>query len=441
MFAFGRNLLRLIFALSFATAISGAESGNRVLAILEDEALKVSHKEFLSSVVEAGFEVTTGLSRDGSLRLKEWDEWLFDHLIILAPRAIEFSRAFGVKDVLEFVDSGRNVLFTGDVGFSSKIGELAQECGVDLDGEDTQVLDHLNFAQGSGDAGLPDDDSALIAADTSPTDAITGGFDSGAPVLFRGVAATLPPDTELAVPALLAPSTSYSSGQKEKLSSVKDPAIGRDISLVTLVQARNNARVSIFGSLEMLSDAFFNAKFKVWASGVSHDAPANREFCFKTAMWTFQRRGVLVVEDDRIKHWEMSSKATPEMYRINDDIHFEIGVSEQRDGKKIPFKADDVQLEYTMMDPHIRTNLLPSKEGGVLSADFKAPDVYGVFKFVMEYRKPGYSYIDIVRQAPIRPFRHNEFGRFLVSAYPYYVSCFSIMIGFFVLGFFFLYHK
>jgi oligosaccharyltransferase complex subunit beta len=42
---------------------------------------------------------------------------------------------------------------------------------------------------------------------------------------------------------------------------------------------------------------------------------------------------------------------------------------------------------------------------------------------------------------PVRPFKHNEYERFLVAAYPYYASGFSTMAAFFVFGFFFLYHK
>lgn len=91
-----------------------------------------------------------------------------------------------------------------------------------------------------------------------------------------------------------------------------------------------------------------------------------------------------------------------------------------------------------MLDPYIRTDLQEG-EDGTWFADFKAPDVYGVFKFEVHYRRAGYSYIDIVQQAPIRPFRHNEFDRFLVAAYPYYTSCFSMMVGFFMLGWLFLY--
>ncbi len=44
-------------------------------------------------------------------------------------------------------------------------------------------------------------------------------------------------------------------------------------------------------------------------------------------------------------------------------------------------------------------------------------------------------------QVPVRPFRHNEYERFLVCAYPYYASAFSTLIAFFILGFAYLYHK
>ena len=47
----------------------------------------------------------------------------------------------------------------------------------------------------------------------------------------------------------------------------------------------------------------------------------------------------------------------------------------------------------------------------------------------------------VCAQVSVRPFRHNEFERFLVAAYPYYASVFSTMAAFFLFGFVFLYHK
>lgn len=47
----------------------------------------------------------------------------------------------------------------------------------------------------------------------------------------------------------------------------------------------------------------------------------------------------------------------------------------------------------------------------------------------------------VLLQMPVRPFKHNEYERFLVCAYPYYASALSGMLAFFALGWFFLYHK
>ena len=78
---------------------------------------------------------------------------------------------------------------------------------------------------------------------------------------------------------------------------------------------------------------------------------------------------------------------------------------------------------------------------GTFSAHFKAPDVYGVFKFVIEHKCLGYSSIEQSVQIPVRPFRHDEFERFLSPAYPYYAGAFSVMAAFFLLGLTFLYSK
>ena len=78
---------------------------------------------------------------------------------------------------------------------------------------------------------------------------------------------------------------------------------------------------------------------------------------------------------------------------------------------------------------------------GKFVADVTAPDVYGVFKFVVDYKCLGYSYIHLEEQVPIRPFRHDEYERFITAAYPYYASILSTMAAFFVFGFALLYTK
>ena len=78
---------------------------------------------------------------------------------------------------------------------------------------------------------------------------------------------------------------------------------------------------------------------------------------------------------------------------------------------------------------------------GNYSAHIKVPDVYGVFKFVVDYQRPGFSHVFLSEELPVRPFRHDEYERFLVSAYPYYASAASLMVAFLVLDFCLLYRK
>lgn len=74
-------------------------------------------------------------------------------------------------------------------------------------------------------------------------------------------------------------------------------------------------------------------------------------------------------------------------------------------------------------------------------ARFKAPDVYGVFKFVVDYKRPGLTPIELSHQISVRHFRHNEFERFIPAAFPYYASAFSCMAAFVIFSFVFLYHR
>ena len=57
-----------------------------------------------------------------------------------------------------------------------------------------------------------------------------------------------------------------------------------------------------------------------------------------------------------------------------------------------PIELDDLQLDFTMLDPHVRL-ALPAVRSDATSttyeATFRAPDRHGVFKFVVEYWRPG----------------------------------------------------
>ena len=93
-----------------------------------------------------------------------------------------------------------------------------------------------------------------------------------------------------------------------------------------------------------------------------------------------------------------------------------------------------------MLDPYWRINL-ENKEGAKYETKFKAPDHNGVYKFKIDYQRFGYSHLNIVETTPVRVFRHDEFPRFIPSAYPYYSIVFAVTAGFLLFSIFFLFTK
>ncbi|XP_028100860.1 dolichyl-diphosphooligosaccharide--protein glycosyltransferase 48 kDa subunit-like isoform X1 [Camellia sinensis] len=79
-----------------------------------------------------------------------------------------------------------------------------------------------------------------------------------APVLFKGIGHSLNSANNLAMKVLGASPSTYSANPKSKLSN--PPSLtGSAISLVSVVQARNNARIMIAGSLDMFSNGLFKS--------------------------------------------------------------------------------------------------------------------------------------------------------------------------------------
>lgn len=114
---------------------------------------------------------------------------------------------------------------------------------------------------------------------------------------------------------------------------------------------------------------------------------------------------------------------------------------ERKSGDKwVPHNAKDVQLEFVRIDPFIRTSL-PLKADGKYEVVFKIPDIYGVFQFKVNYVRVGYTFIHNSTLVSVRPLEHTQYERFIPSAYPYYTSAFSMMVGVFLFSIVFLHHK
>lgn len=107
-----------------------------------------------------------------------------------------------------------------------------------------------------------------------------------------------------------------------------------------------------------------------------------------------------------------------------------------------PFLTDDLQVELVMLNPYYRQQMkLLSNNKPTYYLSFKAPDKWGVFKFIIDYKRLGYSYIDVTSKMPLRPYRHNEFPRYLPVAYPYYLTIIVLFLAFILFSIIILFSK
>jgi len=207
----------------------------------------------------------------------------------------------------------------------------------------------------------------------------------------------------------------------------------------------------------MFSNSFYDTKL-----ASSTELVGNAKFCSALIKWAFGETGVLRFRD--IRHYKsdgsppdviLHERERPDLpqslypdpeitrnslvYRIKDDIVYSILVEEYCGGVWKPFAATDMQMEFVMLDPYVRKTMVADPQSGRHTVQFTAPDDYGIFKFRVMYRRTGYSVLHAETQVSIRPFKHNEYERFIPTAYPYYTASFSAMIGFFIFSLYFLF--
>lgn len=132
----------------------------------------------------------------------------------------------------------------------------------------------------------------------------------------------------------------------------------------------------------------------------------------------------------------------PENYRIKDLVDFEVNIEERRpDGTFVPFKAEDVQLEFIRLDPFHRIYLKQEGTSSNYKGTLVIPDTLGIYKFKVSHRRYGFSLIEEETLVSCIQFRHDEYPRFLNVALPYYLNVFMIMGAGFLFIMFFLYSE
>ncbi|KAI9284485.1 Dolichyl-diphosphooligosaccharide--protein glycosyltransferase subunit WBP1 [Umbelopsis sp. AD052] len=415
-------------AVLLSATLSEAKSltGNRVLVLLDDLSSAGEYSKFWSSLEDREYKINYSTPQNQSDVLIAMAKRNYDHVVHFAPHSkVAQDSQFSNRALIKFVDMGGNLLIGLTPNTQDAVRDLLREFDIEIDTRNHRVFDESSYDEGL-DAGAFD---TLVTENIVSPKPIVG--EVSAPILFRGVGHQVG-----SIPLLnrvLASEGNAFSGEVGDSSREKGA-----IDLVSSLQARNNARVSVAGSLDLFSNIFIDSPVsrKSKSGGVKKFARSgNKEFTDELSRWTFQEKSVLKVFDHR--HHKEGETQKLETYRIKDNITYTIEIAEYDGEKWTPYHASDIQLEVIMLDPYIRTTLqeahiAPEHHYARYKSHLTLPDVYGVFTFKVNYKRPGLTYLTVEDVVAIRPFRHDEYPRFLSAAYPYYVSVGSMIVGFLV---------
>ncbi|KAK3090175.1 hypothetical protein FSP39_009732 [Pinctada imbricata] len=407
-------------------------ASKRTLVLVDNWSIRETHSVFFRSLRDRGFELTFKTADDSTLALVKYGEFLYDNLILFSPSVEEFGGSLDVAAITNFIDGGGNVLVAASSDIGDPLKELASECGVEFDDEKTAVIDHMNYDV------MDKGKHTLIVADSKNllSAPLIVGSKQHKPLLYRGVGMVADTDNPLVLNVLHASSTAYSFNPDKQVTDYPH-AVGKNTLLIAALQARNNARVVFVGSLDFFSDEFFTSRVQSTVGGKKADKSGNEDLSQSLTQWVFKEKGVLRVKN--VKHKKVGERDPPQAYTVFDDVEYSIDIEELKEGQWKAFSGSDVQLEFVRIDPFVRTTLKNSN--GKLHTTFKLPDVYGVYQFRVDYNRIGYTHLYSTTQVSVRPLQHTQYERFIYSAYPYYVSAFSMMFGVVIFSLVFLHFK
>ncbi len=423
----------VLFSCSFLNATNNRK---KTLVLLENLSIKDTHSVFFDDLKSRGYQLTFKMADDSNLALSKYGEYLYSNLIIFAPSVEEFGGTINLDAITDFVDNGGgNVLVAASSEVGDILRDLGMEVGLELDERGTSVIDHLNYdVKDEGEHTLITVDSASLI--DAP---LIVGEKPSTPCLYRGLGMVADPENPLVLDIMTGTTTSYSYFPNEKIEEYPH-AVGKSTLLIAGLQARNNARVVFSGSIDFFSNKLFAVSVQKATQGsTEYKSSGNRQLASALTQWVFREKGVLRV--GKVNHHLVGESKPPPAYTVEDQVRYEIEIEELVGEKWVPFKGDDVQMEFFRIDPFVRTTLKRTPNGKLYFVEFKLPDVYGVFQFKVEYNRIGYTNLFSTTQMSVRPFEHTQYERFIPSAFPYYASAFSMMIGLFLFSLVFLHYK
>ncbi|KAF8162783.1 oligosaccharyl transferase beta subunit [Crassisporium funariophilum] len=424
MFSF-RKLLFL--AAGLASLVNAKSStGNSVLVVVEPKR-RDDFSIFFDGLKDQGYELTFRSPKDESPAIIQYDEPSFAHVILLASETKNFAKDITPQSLIQLLNLKTNLI----VALSTKqtpLSSLAAEFSLILPPPGTPLISYFPKR----------DEPASLMPITPPSSGASSTILSKglAPVWFSGIPMALG-NNPLLVPILNAPAQSFAAevdgGSADAIVDAAEKGgeglwAGSQLGVVTGFQTLNGARITWVGGVDVFSDELAQKEI---SKGVKS---GNTQLALDIAAWTLQES--LVLRIDKTEHHLLNATEPSELYTNNDQLVYNAYISKfnPKQGTWEPYSGlRDLQLEFTMLDPHIRTALPPvSGTPGKYSVTFRAPDRHGVFKFVIDHKRKGWTHLHSSTTVPVVPPRHDGYPRFLSAAWPYYAGAISTSVAFFL---------
>ncbi|KAL5611422.1 hypothetical protein BROUX41_000968 [Berkeleyomyces rouxiae] len=441
-----------VAALAFAAIASATSStGSRTLVLVDEDGQKAEYSTFLGDLKNRGFDLKYSTAKADSLKLFDLGERTYDHIVLLPSHLKNLGPVLTPSALLNFLDANGNVLLalSSTHPVAPSVSSLLAELDITLPDERlTTVVDHFSYDA----ATAPETHDVLVLP--APTILRAGVQPYFSPadgaeelLLFPHGTGHVLGQSPLVAPILRAPETAYLYAPKTQADEVAPDdifATGRQLALVSTVQARNSARLTVIGAGEMLSDKWIEAKAsdkKVW----------NREFAKRVSGWTFQEIGVLRSHsiEHHLNEAGQVNPSNPGIYRVKNDVSYTISLSEYNWDSWVPFtvpKNDDLQLEFSMLSPFHRLALNPissDEQSSTFAVNFTVPDQHGIFNFMVNYKRPFMSNVEEKVTVSVRHMAHNEWPRSweISGAWPWMTGIFATVSGFVAFSVVWMYSK
>ncbi|KAI0093813.1 Dolichyl-diphosphooligosaccharide--protein glycosyltransferase subunit WBP1 [Irpex rosettiformis] len=365
------------------SACAKSSTGNSVLVLLEPSLDKANFSTFFNGLTESGYELTFRAPRDAKPAVIEDDVAQFSHVVVFAPDTKSFAQDVTPQSLVSLLSKGTNLLLALSPKKQTIVNSLAAEFSLILPPPGTPLISHF-----------PERDTPATVIPVKPTENPIVPTKGLLPVWFSGVPFAYSPNP-LLVPILNAPSESFAADSTtdsgaEGIVEAADKGgeglwAGSQLALVAGFQAHGDTRVLWAGGVDMFSDEFAQ---KESAKG---QQSGNAQFVRDAAAWAFRESKVLRI--DSVAHHRVNETEPRETYTTNDHVVFNTHISMFNPKTSVwePYSGiSDLQLEFTMLDPHIRTSLPPVPSNpGEYEVTFRVPDRHGVFKFIIDYKRKG----------------------------------------------------